>query len=406
MSFCTTTFHQSILPSDLIFEMAKESASLYNDAARLDYEGKTKAEALKSLTIQEKTCMFLQSQSAQAAHQDFFRDKKSFFAALKEYKTHHNKFKNPPKPPKGTKFLRAVTFKKSAIRLQGNFLILSTRRPNQPIRVRWSLPIPIWAIIGYNSVTGWSLNCVVRKDVSQMTLNHSKVMAIDLGSKRIATTFDGTNTTTYSGKKTMSLTRLRNKINSATKDRLDHLVKDSKKFKRVKRANRRTINRIQNQIKEVLHKVSRTIVNDAVSKGIGVIAVGDCSDIHDETNLGSNNQSVQQNPDQKLRRYIQYKFESVGGTVESVPEHYTSQTCPKCGERHKTSTRTYRCPGCGFSYDRDGVGGINIYHHAVKVSSGIWLDVVGGLTPPKGWKHHPRLLCSMSDPSRVVYLAA
>lgn len=41
--------------------------------------------------------------------------------------------------------------------------------------------------------------------------------------------------------------------------------------------------------------------------------------------------------------------------VVEVPPHYTSQTCSKCGERHKLELheRNYECAKCGLSLDRD-----------------------------------------------------
>ena len=45
--------------------------------------------------------------------------------------------------------------------------------------------------------------------------------------------------------------------------------------------------------------------------------------------------------------------------VKVIDESYTSQTCPKCGNRKKPTNRTYTCQ-CGLKYHRDGVGAINI----------------------------------------------
>jgi putative transposase len=41
-------------------------------------------------------------------------------------------------------------------------------------------------------------------------------------------------------------------------------------------------------------------------------------------------------------------------------EHYSSQTCPHCGHRHKPRGRLYTCPACRFQSHRDVVGQINI----------------------------------------------
>ena len=43
-----------------------------------------------------------------------------------------------------------------------------------------------------------------------------------------------------------------------------------------------------------------------------------------------------------------------------VEESYTSQTCPSCGNRRKTSSEVYACRECGFTQDRDVVGALNI----------------------------------------------
>ena len=126
------------------------------------------------------------------------------------------------------------------------------------------------------------------------------------------------------------------------------------------------------------------------------IVIGDCSGIHTNTNCGKkNNQQIQQSPEQRLRKYIEYKFESIGGITEVISEEYTSQTCPQCGKRYKPQNRIYKCRECGFIYDRDGVGAINIYFK--KVSSDNKMDVVGGLTPPRGWLYKPQLLCLVGN---------
>jgi transposase len=39
---------------------------------------------------------------------------------------------------------------------------------------------------------------------------------------------------------------------------------------------------------------------------------------------------------------------------------YTSQDCPKCGNRHKVGGKEYRCPKCGWTVNRDINAGWNI----------------------------------------------
>ena len=295
--------------------------------------------------------------------------------------------------PYKRKFLQPIQFKKAAIKYSDGFLELSLAKGYGPIKVRWndSLPIPKFATICWKKGVGWQLNCVIEKNVETIDLDPDKVMGVDLGVKRIAATFDGGNCVTYSGKLIRSLIRLRNKMNAETQMKLSRLKKGGRKSQRIKYAHRKVVRRIDNKIKDILHKTSRTMVNEAIQGKVSTLVFGDCSDIHNQTNLGHvNNQQVQQSPEQKLRNYVQYKFESVGGIVATVPEHYTTQTCPRCGHRHKPQTRMYHCPICDFIYDRDGVGAVNLRS---RVSSDFKLDVVGGLTLSRGWKYQPPLPC-------------
>lgn len=68
----------------------------------------------------------------------------------------------------------------------------------------------------------------------------------------------------------------------------------------------------------------------------------------------------------RLSRYISYKAAIAGIEVVFVDPHYTSQTCPVCGEKHKTKTRKYEC-SCGFRGHRDIVGAMNIARATYRV---------------------------------------
>lgn len=247
---------------------------------------------------------------------------------------------------------------------------------------------------------GWSIQFIMeRNDVKNTKLNKDNFMSIDLGVKRTATTFNSQTkeVITYNGKSFMASNQLRNKFNARIESKKSQYKKGSRKHKRISQAKRRVIRKIKNKEKDILHNYSRTIVNDAIANNIGMIIIGDNSNTHNETNMGKiQNQKIQQNPEQKLRKYIEYKFERVGGTTKVVPEKYTSRDCPKCDGRKKSSPkgRVYSCGKCKFTYDRDGVGSLNIMKinvSNVSFDHSKWLDVIGGLTPPRGVKYHPQL---------------
>ena len=77
---------------------------------------------------------------------------------------------------------------------------------------------------------------------------------------------------------------------------------------------------------------------------------------------------------------VRNKCREYGTEFMEVKEHYTSQTCPCCGQRKKTSSETYRCDMCGLSCDRDIVGALGIFLKATRKTSPP-SGVMGELTP-------------------------
>jgi len=45
-------------------------------------------------------------------------------------------------------------------------------------------------------------------------------------------------------------------------------------------------------------------------------------------------------------KYLEYKLKTKGIGITKISEEYTTQTCPVCGRRKKTSIRNYVCK-CG-----------------------------------------------------------
>jgi len=411
----TYTYRQPFYPDSLTFEMSKESGRIYTKALLLNKKEHKKFKEIEEIMQEycKNNTKYLQSQSAQASYQSFIVNLKAYFKSLKEFKKNPKKFSGEPKPPRKSKFLYKITFKKSAIRRKDNELLLSVKKPHEPIKIKWAkhLPIPTWVIISYDRFEGWNINFVMEKECKELSLDKNKFMSMDLGNKRIAATFNTVDNKvkTYSGKKVISLVRLRNIVDSRIKSKKSKYKKGSRKHKKIARAGRRIVKRIKNQQKDILHKYSRMIVNDATSKNIGKIIIGNNANTHNKTNLGKENQKVQQNPEQQLAKYVEHKFNSVSGQTEFVPEPYTSRDCPKCDNRKLNSPkgRDYACDIdiCNFAYDRDGVGSINIMRRNVSFDRKYWLDVVGGLTPPIGvklkyFKDTPRL--SLASNSKMI----
>jgi putative transposase len=91
-----------------------------------------------------------------------------------------------------------------------------------------------------------------------------------------------------------------------------------------------------------------------------------------------------------FRRWVEYFGKVFGVATVAVAPQYTSQNCSNCGEKVKKSlsTRTHRCPHCGFVADRDHNAAINILelglctvgHTGINASGDIDL-CLGGETP-------------------------
>ncbi|MCW7553216.1 zinc ribbon domain-containing protein [Endozoicomonas gorgoniicola] len=102
------------------------------------------------------------------------------------------------------------------------------------------------------------------------------------------------------------------------------------------------------------------MIDFAVERQAGTLVIGDVSNIarnKRKTKKGSR-RSNQENAGSPLGRLVDsliYKGSPEGVEVVKINEAYTSQTCPKCGYRHKPGGRVCQCRNkeCGFIAPRD-----------------------------------------------------
>jgi putative transposase len=112
---------------------------------------------------------------------------------------------------------------------------------------------------------------------------------------------------------------------------------------------------------DIEHKISRAIVEEAIDRKANTIVYGDVRDIACKINKGKeHNQRISQWNHGKVRSFVEYKAAAEGISLVLQDEHYTSKTCPNCGNRHKPKGRIFKCPACKFQSHRDVVGQINI----------------------------------------------
>ena len=335
----------------------------------------------------------LHSQSRQAVVQRYFKSWKSYSAVKRSGGI------EKPKPPNKRKNYMTTRWKKSAIgfvegnRLFGKRVELSMAKGQPKI----DIPLPsnfdmskaehIATIDLCYNYGHWTLHFSYKYE-TETTETGQEVVGVDIGEIHPIASHDGTDTHIYNRRYIRSLYRHRNKVLVRFSQAISRCKRHSKRWWKLTRRKWKRIKKIDNQIKDALHKHTAKFVEYCAAKGIGTIILGDLTGIRKRIDYGKKtNQKLHQWAFGKIAELITYKARALGIKVRVIDESYTSQTCPKCGNRKKPTNRNYTCT-CGFKYHRDGVGAINIRkkylgHFGVPVVAEMVSD---RMTPPLGFR--------------------
>lgn len=142
------------------------------------------------------------------------------------------------------------------------------------------------------------------------------------------------------------------------------------------------------RIKDINHKVSRTIVNLAI-KHRSAIVLEDLSKI----SKGKAKRYVQKSQWSffQLETFIKYKAALHGIPVHFVSASYTSQICNKCGSINKPNGKTYKCSSCGHVAHRDSNAALNVRDRMMEQSKGQIDSLLGCIGVPLN-----RIDCALS----------
>lgn len=139
---------------------------------------------------------------------------------------------------------------------------------------------------------------------------------------------------------------------SGRKDRSNNYIKERQKLAKLYR-------KVHNQMQDFLHKLSKQIV----SKNHVIV----CEKLRIKNLLKNHKlaRSISSASWYELTRQLMYKSNFNDKIFHQVsPNFASSQICSNCGSRDrsmkKLSKRTYNCPNCGFTLDRDLNAAINI----------------------------------------------
>jgi len=129
--------------------------------------------------------------------------------------------------------------------------------------------------------------------------------------------------------------------------------------------------REKNRVRQILHRVSKEIVESARSKCQSIVLerLKGIRYTHPKGNWEAKGRRrrIAQWPFRLLQGYVAYKAAWSGVQVEFVSAAWTSKICNKCHHVNrslKLTDREWRCPSCGAILDRDLNAAINIERRA------------------------------------------
>ena len=142
----------------------------------------------------------------------------------------------------------------------------------------------------------------------------------------------------------------------------------SRAFRRLQRRKNRFPAKQKRRARDMEHKISRAVVNWAKERQVSTLVIGDVRDVADGKRLNTKSQQkIGLWSHGRQRAYITYKAAAAGIAVTLVEEAYYQPDLSghvagrdRLLQCYKPRGRVYRCPACGFTAHRDGVGCANL----------------------------------------------
>ncbi len=209
------------------------------------------------------------------------------------------------------------------------------------------------------------------------SIDSIEIAGVDLGEiHTIAACATNGKSIIITGRKLRSIHRLRNKLISKIQKAQAKCKKGSRCWKKLQRKKRFILSKSKHQVAYKTHEITKNFVDWCVENKITKVYCGDPEGVQRNTSGRKKKNRTTAKSRKKIRKrkvsqrlsnwnfgkvkdYLRYKLQNKGITFEEINEAYTSQTCPVCGRRHKTSSRNYVCT-CGYKAHRDVHGSHNI----------------------------------------------
>jgi len=244
---------------------------------------------------------------------------------------------------------RDITYTNQAARVVDGLLILPNGKSGKLVaRLPTGVVLPgrlMEAQLSYGKI---ALVCEIP---DQPTLAKTTI-GVDLGVNTLVCATDGITALVISGREAKATVQWRNKKLASLVSKQSKHQKRSRRHMRLQRRKYKLLAKAHHRVKDITHKATRK-VKDAFPQA--QVYVGKPFNAAAQKIGRIWAQQVSSASNAKLIAQLDYK---TTGAIQ-VNEHYSSQTCPVCGERQKCR-RTYTCKQCGYTAPRDVVGAINI----------------------------------------------
>jgi len=195
-------------------------------------------------------CLNLHSQTVQAIVDTFYESLGSWRARRKT---------NPDsRPPRRRRWYHAIPFKESAISLKNGILRLSTGKGNEPVALPWKYAKPKFREISFNGKE-YVLNATYAVEAQNQAAGNDTA-GIDLGEIHIAAVATGQGVFIANGRELRSKRRYQNKVKARFQRKMDKRKRGSRRWKRLNKAKKKTLAKLNNQINDILHKQTTKVV--------------------------------------------------------------------------------------------------------------------------------------------------
>jgi len=265
----------------------------------------------------------LPSQTSQQILKYVYRNWKSYFRGLEEYKSNFKKFKRKPRIPKYKKKNgeSVVIFSNQQCTIKQGYLRFPKRVNIDPIKTRITERLKEVRMIPLGAK--YKVELVYEKEKTDLGLDKKHVLSVDLGLNNLITAVNNNGCRPFiiKGGMIKSINQYYNKQLAYYRS-----IENKKgNFTDTKRIQKLHLTR-NNKLTTLFHRISKSKIEYCIHNDIGTVVIGYNHGWKQKINIGKrNNQKFVQIPFLKLVKQIEYKAQLKGIHFLTVNENYTSK---------------------------------------------------------------------------------